>query len=143
MNYKTVIFTFVFGAILVFALDIMWPMAASYNPLETPVSNDQPEPRLDRLPPSGIGGHVRLPSGQPLQGVVVLPRSLDEPPASPIPDIANTTDEAGHYFWDLPTGRYRLTFVLNGKTIAIREVTIRDNQRAVTLDIIASDRGNP
>lgn len=129
-------------AVVVMALGIMWPMSAHCVSLDAPVSNGVPRPHPIRPAPPGIGGQVRSQSGQPLHGVVVLVVSLDKP-GPPIPDLANATDRAGHFFWALPPGRYRLTFVRDGRKIATRDVAIPDRRRIVPVDVVVSDRANP
>jgi hypothetical protein len=46
--------------------------------------------------------------GRPAVGVVVLPKSLDEP-SPPIPELAVATDASGRCSWRLWPGRYELT----------------------------------
>lgn len=85
---------------------------------------------------------MRSQSGQPLRGVVVLVDPLDKP-SPPIPDVANATDQSGYYYWALPPGRYRLTFVHNGKNIATRDAAIPDGRRIVPLDVVITNRKEP
>ncbi len=85
---------------------------------------------------------MRSQSGQPLRGVVVLVDPLDKP-SPPIPDVANATDQAGYYYWALPPGRYRLSFIHNGTRIATRDVAIPDGRRIVSFDVVIADRKEP
>ncbi len=127
-------------ALIVFAVGATWQTAARCDPLDTPASDNAAQPRTARA--TGIVGHVRLPSGQPLPGILVVAVSLIKP-SPPIPDIAIVTDAAGYYVWDLPLGRYQLTFVRNGQRIATRDVAIGDASRTVTLNLTVSARENP
>jgi Carboxypeptidase regulatory-like domain len=46
-------------------------------------------------------------AGQPVVGVLIEARSLDEPP-QPVPELAVVTDGRGRYVWPLKPGRYEL-----------------------------------
>lgn len=110
------------------------PPAHAVSP-DTPVGDHQTSltrPQRDR---AGIAGRLSSPSGRPLAGVVVLVQSLGRP--VPIPDRANATDADGHFFWPLPAGRYRLTFVSEGRTIAVRDVSVPGRGRAVRIRVVA------
>jgi hypothetical protein len=78
---------------------------------------------------------VRTASGKPVTGVVVLAQSLDKPSPA-IPDIAITTDSAGRYLWLLRPGKYELAFLLNGKKLATRRVTISTEGTPQSLDVV-------
>jgi hypothetical protein len=71
-----------------------------------------------------------------MSGVVVLAQSLDKPSPA-IPDIAITTDAAGRYLWLLRPGKYELTFLLNGKKLATRRVTVSAEGTPQSLDVVA------
>jgi hypothetical protein len=78
---------------------------------------------------------VRAASGKPVSGVVVLAKSLDKPSPA-IPDIAITTNAAGRYLWLLRPGNYELTFLLNGKKLATRRVTVSAQRTPQSLDVV-------
>lgn len=85
----------------------------------------------------GIGGRVTGPSGAPIANVFVQASALDGPRA--IPDIAVMTDSAGKYVWNLAPGRYRLTFMRDGRELAQREVIVRPNE-LTALDLAVPSR---
>ena len=80
----------------------------------------------------GVEGQVTA-AGQPLAGVSVQPRSLDEP-ATAIPEMAVVSEDDGQYRWTLRPGEYEITFVLDGYQPATRKVTVRPHQ-AARLDV--------
>jgi hypothetical protein len=120
----------------ILALAMLTPaVVAAGSPPDTPTSSDDPAPPVVAPAPSGIVGHVRTQSGEPLHGIVVLAESLD-PGGRAIPELAISTDPAGRFFWELEPGRYRLAFVRDGRRLATREVTVPAEQRTVTVDIV-------
>lgn len=84
---------------------------------------------------AGIAGRLSTASGRPMAGVVVLVQSLGRP--VPIPDMANSTDQDGRFFWPLPAGRYRLSFVREGRTVAVRDVVVPGGGRAARIRVVA------
>jgi hypothetical protein len=122
-----------FAFTLCITLCMICPMPAHPNPLETVESSDQSRPAR---PGPGVAGVVRAASGKPVSGVAVVAQSLDKPSPA-IPDIAITTDAAGRYLWLLRPGNYELTFLLNGKKLATRRVTISAESTPQSLDVVA------
>jgi len=120
---------------IVFAALLAWPAVAMGDTRDAPTSDDSPQPPRAEPVSVGVAGQVRAKTGTPLRGVVVLVRPLDTP-TRPIPDIANTTDADGRYRWNLPPGRYELTFVRDGTPIAKREVVVPADRRAAPLDVV-------
>jgi hypothetical protein len=75
----------------------------------------------------GIAGIVTTEAGEPVEGVFVQAFPLD-PSAGPIPDIAIMTDAAGRFSWPLQPGNYRLTFMIDGETVAEAEAAVELNR---------------
>jgi hypothetical protein len=124
------------AAAAIVALGMFAPSpAASGSSPDAPTSSDDPAPRVVAPAESGIVGHVRTQSGAPLDGVVVLAESLD-PGGRPIPELAIPTDQNGRFFWELEPGRYRLTFVRDGRTLGTRDVLLPADRRAVAIDVV-------
>jgi hypothetical protein len=75
-----------------------------------PQPDDPVNPSVTAAGPASLGsvtGLVTDAAGKPLSGVLVQVSSLDNPPR-PVPEIAITTDAAGHYTWSLQPGKYQL-----------------------------------
>lgn len=83
---------------------------------------------------SGIAGVVRTRDRRGVGGIVVMVEKLDPPPV-PIPELANSTDRDGRFFWSLPRGHYRLRFVRDGRTIAERVVRVASDETAEEIDV--------
>lgn len=106
--------------------------------LDTPVSGDGANGA--RPARSGIAGRVREATGRGIAGIVVMVEKLDPPPV-PIPEIANSTDGDGRFFWPLPQGRYRLRFLRDGQPVAERAVTVDGRDGAREIDVIVDATG--
>lgn len=102
---------------------------------DTPVSDVGAGANVGRPAGSGIAGRVRTSSGRRVSGVVVMVEKLDPPPV-PIPELANSTDHRGRFFWPLPRGRYRLRFLREGRAIAERVVTVSGAEVATEIDVV-------
>jgi hypothetical protein len=76
-----------------------------------------------------VTGTVRDQEGRPLSGALVVPRAVD-PAASPVPEKAVTTDQAGHYEWRLLPGRYELAAQLGGLASPAVAVSVDADRRA-------------
>lgn len=82
----------------------------------------------------GIEGRVTAPGTEPLEGVAVRPRSLDQPAAA-IPEMAVVSEPDGHYSWRLSPGEYEIAFALEGYQPAAQRVTVRPRQ-ITRLDVV-------
>ncbi len=122
----------------VLLLALVLPMAGHAASPDTPTSNGA---AVTTRPPTGDGvaGRVIDRAGRPLRGIVVLVRKLD-PPNVPIPELANSTDARGRFFWPLPAGRYRLTFVGDGHRLTERTVTVRGGGETVRMEVVVAGR---
>jgi len=112
-------------------------LAAGCHDRDRPVTNGgdaatTASPAASQGISEGIEGRVTA-SGQPLAGVSVQPRSLDEP-ATAIPEMAVVSMDDGQYQWTLRPGEYEITFVLDGYQPATRQVTVQPRQ-AARLDV--------
>lgn len=75
--------------------------------------------------PSGqvaIAGTVVDGTGLPVEGALVQPKSVDDPPR-PVPELAVISGPDGRYEWTLPAGRYEFTAVKGDRTSAPVQVT--------------------
>lgn len=98
------------------------PASPSPESPDTPVDSGTPTrngPALDGT----LTGTVRDAAGNPIEGVLVTPVSLDDPPAA-VPEIAVISDAAGTYTWTLPPGRYELRFSGAGGALHRAEVLV-------------------
>jgi len=123
------------GLLLILALAPL--LAAGCHDRDRPVTNGgdaaaAASPAASQGVSEGVEGRVTA-SGQPLAGVSVQPRSLDEPAAA-IPEMAVVSMDDGEYQWTLRPGEYEITFVLDGYQPATRQVTVRPRQ-ATRLDV--------
>ncbi len=135
----------VVGAALASLLAVLLPPfpLAHAAPPERSASGDGGDagPSAGR-PRRGIAGRVATAAGRPVRGVVVLVRRHEGAPA-PIPELANTTARDGTFFWPLAEGRYRLTFVRNGRTVAVRDVTVGGAAPVTRIDVLLGRRPRP
>jgi protocatechuate 3,4-dioxygenase beta subunit len=93
---------------------------------DAPVSSDA-APSSGPSRRSGVSGRVLDPSGNPVVGAVVVPRSQDSPPQE-LPEIAVMTDDDGRYQWTLPPGRYSFTVHHNGHASSSQTVVVAADQ---------------
>lgn len=120
------------------------PPVASSTPTGPPAGPDAPVtgPAVQGGGPSGgpgVGGVVRDAGGRPVVGILVTPRSTDNPPQG-VPEIAVTTDAQGRYHWPLPPGAYALTFTGEGYAPTTAPVVVKPGQVA-TLDVTLQRQG--
>jgi hypothetical protein len=96
--------------------------------------NMTPQPR----PRHGLVlGHITNQSGEPLDEVYVDAEWLG-PRIDGIDDVAVYSNTEGMYIWELPPGRFRLTFKRLGYETATRDVDIHE-QDIITLDLQLED----
>ena len=88
--------------------------------MDSPLSSDGPSMSTVA---QGVLGVVTTADGAPIAGVFVAATALDAS-SGPIPDIGIVTDATGRFAWPMKPGRYRLTFVLNGREVARRDVVV-------------------
>jgi len=62
-----------------------------------------------------ITGTVVDDAGHPVEGALVQPKSVDDPPR-PVPELAVISGPDGRYEWNLPAGRYEFTATKDGRT---------------------------
>lgn len=84
----------------------------------------------------GVQGRVTFASGKPAANVFVQARSLGQ---MAVADIGIFTDKAGNFYWPLPPGRFELTFVHQGRSLARRAVEVA-RSGATRVDIQLSAR---
>ncbi len=73
---------------------------------EAPSSDaDAPSPTTARATVTGV---VTDSAGRPVDGALVQPRSLDDPP-HPVPELAVLSGPDGRYEWHLTAGRYEFS----------------------------------
>jgi hypothetical protein len=97
---------------------------------------------LDVTPKAGPGiglvlGHITDVRGEPLDHVYVDPKWLSRRTEG-LPDAAVYSDQQGFYMWDLPPGRFRITFNRPGYQPEVRDVEIRE-QEIITIDLQLKD----
>ncbi|WP_033430655.1 carboxypeptidase-like regulatory domain-containing protein [Saccharothrix syringae] len=68
-----------------------------------------------------IAGTVVDDAGRPVEGALVQPRSLDEPPLA-VPELAVMSGPDGRYEWRLAAGRYEFTALKGERTGVPAEV---------------------
>lgn len=83
-------------------------------------SGATPPPSTDRL--VLVTGTVVDDAGRPVEGALVQPRSVDDPPL-PVPELAVLSGPDGRYEWRLAAGRYEFTAVKGDRTGVPAEVT--------------------
>lgn len=69
-----------------------------------------------------ISGVVVDAGGRPVDGALVQPKSLDDPPR-PVPELAVFSGPDGRYEWQLPAGRYEFSATKDTRTGTPSEVT--------------------
>jgi hypothetical protein len=126
--------------IAVLLVAMLHPSSASAASPDTPVSNTERGAGGGRPVGPGIAGRVRTATGQAMRDVVVMIEKLDPPPV-PIPELANSTDRDGRFFWPVPRGRYRLRFVRDGRPIAERVVDVTGAEVARDIDVVVDGTG--
>ena len=72
----------------------------------------------------GLGGRITAPSGRPISGALIQPRSLDNH-GPPIPEIAILTDDDGWYMWPLLPGMYEISVSAEGYQPVTQQVTVK------------------
>ena len=70
-----------------------------------------------------VTGHVTEPGGRPVSGVLITPRSLDDPPPA-VPELAVFTNDDGRYEWSLPPGNYELKARVQGYRASSGKVSV-------------------
>ena len=81
-------------------------------------------------PREGLTGRVVANDGSPIEGALIVPRSL-QAHGPPIPEMATLSDADGRYVWPLPAGAYEVSVFADGYHGAV--------QRAdVAADVVAS-----
>jgi hypothetical protein len=108
-------------------------VSCSQDQLHTPVSQKQNKESQQQIS-EGLIGQIKTRSGEPVVGAMIIPtpNSSDAPP---IPEIAITTDTAGHYEWPLQPGLYKITIISDGYQTSSQDVEIRANHVS-TLDFV-------
>jgi hypothetical protein len=104
---------------------------------DDPISTSDAGSSASAVLTEGIAGTVKTASGEPVAGVFVQVAPSDSS-AGPVPDIAIFTDDRGDFSWSLRPGRYRLTLILDGRTIGETEATVqtgRVNTITVQVDL--------
>lgn len=80
-----------------------------------------------------VTGVVSDAAGRPVDGALVQPKSLDDPP-HPVPELAVLSGPDGRYEWRLAPGRYELTATKDGRVGTPAEVAAGAD-RAGRLDL--------
>jgi hypothetical protein len=105
------------------------------GPRPTPGGNGDRPTRPGRITAQpGAEGTVRNRAGRPLGGVFVQAKGVG-PGAPTVPELAVFTDPSGFWRWDLPPGRYRLTFTLEGYPTTMHQIQVLA-ARTVRLDVV-------
>ncbi|MFD1147485.1 carboxypeptidase-like regulatory domain-containing protein [Saccharothrix hoggarensis] len=85
-------------------------------------TGDPPAPPPSTTAMATFTGVVVDSAGQPVDGALVAPRSLDTPPR-PVPEMAVMSGPDGRYEWRLAAGRYEFSASKDGRTGTPSEVT--------------------
>jgi hypothetical protein len=95
---------------------------------EQPVTNATSDPGG---PPVGgtVTGVVVNGAGQPVNGVVIEAKSLDQPPQA-IPEMVVVTDAQGRYMWPLKPGRYELAARAADRSSSTAQVVVTAGETA-------------
>lgn len=85
-------------------------------------------------PREGLTGRVVANDGSPIQGALIVPRSLQSHGA-PIPEMATLSDADGRYIWPLPAGAYEVSVFIDGYHGAVQRVDVEADVVAI-LDFV-------
>lgn len=83
---------------------------------------------------SGVRGRVTYANGDPVAGALIVAEALAGTEVA-VPDIGVKTSTDGHYSWPLPTGRFKLSVMIDGVIRGAVNVTARRGT-VVTADIV-------
>ena len=75
----------------------------------------------------GVSGRIVDDSGRPIEGALVVPKSLDNN-SPPIPEIAVFSDATGNYAWRLSPGHYEFSVTTDGYRTATVSVVVNSSQ---------------
>jgi hypothetical protein len=85
-------------------------------------------------PREGLTGRIVANDGSPLEGALIVPRSL-QAHGPPIPEMAIMSDADGRYVWPLPAGAYEVSVFADGYQDAVQRAEVAADV-VVTLDIV-------
>lgn len=85
-------------------------------------SSDSGPPPSPTTALATVSGVVVDADGRPVDGALVQPKSLDNPPQA-VPELAVMSGPDGHYEWQLAAGRYEFSAIKDERTSTPSEIT--------------------